>query len=66
MDGASIPIEYKESSFRDRYLDEYTKEILSKHVIKEAVEDELNNLNGKVWKLGAVSYMEKNPGLHIG
>ena len=55
MDGSTIPIEYKESNFMDRYLDEYTGKLLPKHFIRQAIEDELNYLNGKVWKLSTVS-----------
>ena len=60
MDVATIPIEYRESNIKDRYLDEYTGEVLPKHLIREAVEDDLNYTNGEVWKLGTVSEMEKN------
>ena len=60
MDGGTIPIEYKESNFKDRYLDEYTGEVLPKHRIRNAIEDELNYLNGKVWKLSTVAGMEKS------
>ena len=42
-------------------MDEYTGEMLPKHLIREAIEDELNYLNGKVWKLSTVSEMEKVP-----
>ena len=61
MDGGSIPIEYKVSNFKDRYLNEYTGERLPKHLIGEAIEDELNYLNGNVCKLGTVSEMETIP-----
>ena len=61
MDGGTIPIEYKESNFKDRYLDEYTGEVLPKHLIRDAIEDELNYFNGKVWKLSTVAEMEKIP-----
>ena len=61
MDGGTIPIEYIESNFKDRYLDEYTGEVLPNDRIRDAIEDELNYLNGKVWKLVTVSEMEKIP-----
>ena len=61
MDEGSIPIKYKESSFKDRYLDEYTGETLPNPLIRETIEDDLNYSNGKVWKLSTVSEMEKIP-----
>ena len=57
MDGGTIPIEYIESNFKDRYLDEYTGEVLPNDRIRDAIEDELNYLNGKVWKLSTVAEM---------
>ena len=61
MDGGSIAIEYKDSNFKDRHLDEYTGEILPTHFIREAMEGAFDYLNGKVWKLGTASEMEKSP-----
>ena len=40
-------------------MDEYTGDMSPKHLIREAIEDELNDMNGKVWKLSTVSEMEK-------
>ena len=59
MDAGAIHIEYKESNFKDRYLDEYTGEKLPKHRIRDAIEDKLNDLNGKVWKLCTFAEIEK-------
>ena len=66
MDGGAIPIEYKELKFKDRYLDEYTGQVLPKHLIREAIEDDLNYSNGKVWKLSTVSEMQKHHRLSLG
>ena len=65
MDGGTIPIEYKESNFKDRYLDEHTGKVLPNHLNKDAIEDELNNVNGKVWKLSTVDEMEKGPNYRL-
>ena len=37
------------------------EKIAPKHLIREAIEDELSDLNGKVWKLGSVSEIENIP-----
>ena len=36
MDGGTIPIEHKESNFKDRDFDGYTGEVLPKHWIRES------------------------------
>ena len=48
-------------NFRGRYLDAYTGELLPKHLIRAAIEDELNYLNSKVWKLSSIDEMMKVP-----
>ena len=64
VNGGSTPITYDQSNFKDRYLDEYTGELLAPNLIRAAIEDELNYFNSKVWQLSTVSEMEKVPG-HI-
>ena len=61
MRGGSVPITYQEHNFRERYLDEYTGELLPKHLIRAAIEDELNYFNSKVWKLRSIDEMMKVP-----
>ena len=62
--GGTTPITYDQSNFKDRYLDEYTGELLAPNLIRAAIEEELNYFNSKVWQLSTVSEMEKVPG-HI-
>ena len=38
----TVPITYEEQNFKSRYLDEYTGETLAPHLIRPAIEDELN------------------------
>ena len=61
MRGGSVTIIYSESNFRERYLDEYTGEILPPHLIREAIIDELDYFNDKVWTLSSKEEMEKIP-----
>ena len=39
VSGGKTPITYDESNFKDRYLDEYTGEILAPHLIRPAIEE---------------------------
>ena len=43
------------------YLDEYTGEILPPHLMRDAIIDELDYFNEKVWKLSSKEEMEKVP-----
>ena len=56
-----VPITYEESNFKTRYLDEYTGETLAPHLIRPAIEDELNYFNNKVWELSTIDEMKKVP-----
>ena len=51
MQGGSVPIIYSESNFRDRYLEEYTSEILPPRLIRDAIIDELDYFNDHVWRI---------------
>ena len=62
MNGGKVSIKYQECNFRDKYLDEYTGEILPKPLIRNAIEDELNYFNEKVWRLATKEEMEQIPG----
>ena len=57
----SVPITYEETNFKSRYLDEYTGETLAPHLIRPAIEDELNYFNSKVWKLSTIEDMRRVP-----
>ena len=61
MSGGSVPIIYAENNFRSKYVDEYTGEILPPHLIRDAIIDELDYFNDKVWQLSTVEEMKKVP-----
>ena len=56
-----MPITYQEIDFRERYLDEYTGELLPKQLIRAAIGDERNYFNSSVWKLSSIDEMMKVP-----
>ena len=56
-----MPIVYQQSNFRPRYLDEYTGEVLSPPLIREAIEDELNYFKSKVWQICSIDEMKNIP-----
>ena len=62
VSGGTTPIVYDKANFKDRYFDEYTGEVLAPHLIRPAIEDELNYFNSKVWQLSTIEEMEKIPG----
>ena len=66
VSGGKVPVTYDESNFKERYLDEYTGEILAPHLIRPAIEDELNYFNSKVWQLSTLEEMEKGSRIHVG
>ena len=49
-----MPITDQENNVREQCLNDYTGELLPKHSICAAVEDELNYLNSKVLKLTSI------------
>ena len=61
MRGGSVPVIYNECNYKDRYVDEYTGEILPAPLIRDAIEDELNYFNEKVWQLCSQEEMKKIP-----
>ena len=56
-----MPIVYDESNFKPRYLDEYTGEVLAPHLIRTAIEEELDYFNLKVWQICTMDEMRKIP-----
>ena len=61
VNGGKMPIVYDESNFKPRYLDEYTGEVLAPHLIRTAIEDELDYFNSKVWQICTMDEMRKVP-----
>ena len=61
MNGGKLPVVYEECNFKSRYLDEYTGEILPPPLIRDAIEDELNYFNSKVWEICSMEEMRKVP-----
>ena len=55
--GKNCIIAYKPENFKDRYVDEYTGEVLDPTQIKAAIIDELDYFNSKVWQIEHVSDM---------
>ena len=53
-------IKYEACNFRPKYVDEYTGETLEPRLISEAIREELNCFNSKVWKVELRSEAEKN------
>ena len=49
MGGGTLPIEYSHHNFRTVYKDEYTGEELPNHLVRAAMEEELNYFNQHVW-----------------
>ena len=49
--GMNCIISYKPENFKDRYVDEYTGEVLDPAQIKAAIVDELDYFNSKVWQI---------------
>ena len=47
--GGSVHMRYALSDFKPQYLDEYTREPLPHHLVREAIQDELNYFNAHVW-----------------
>ena len=54
-------IAYERENFKDKYTDKYTSEVLAPHLIRPAIEDELNYFNSKVWQLTTIDKMKKIP-----
>ena len=57
--GGSVQIKYEMKNFRQVYLDEYTREEIPHHLVQQAIVEELNYFNDRVWELSdktALSY----------
>ena len=49
--GTTIPITYNPCQLKSKYTDECTGEILDPAVISDAIIDELDELNDRVWRI---------------
>ena len=59
--GSSMPVAYNEEKIKRQDLDEYTGEILTPHLIRAAIEDELDHFNSKVWQVRTMDEMKAIP-----
>ena len=59
MRGGTCPVIYAETNFKDKYVDEYTGEILPPHLIRDAIIDELDYFNSKVWQPATTEEMKQ-------
>ena len=50
LDGSNIEIHFEDTHFKNEYRDEYTTEVLPRHLVREAMVNELQYFNAKVWK----------------
>ena len=48
--GTSIPINLDDSHFKREHRDEYTKEVLPRHLVKQAMQEELKWFDKVVWR----------------
>ena len=58
--GGKMHVKYEECNFRAKYTDEYTGETLEPQLIAEAIREELNDFNSRVWQVELKSEAEKN------
>ena len=49
--GGHIQLDWDERNFKELYRDEYTGEILPRHLIQEAIKEELSYSNAHVWEV---------------
>ena len=57
----TLPVVYDPTNFKNQYTDEYTGETLPPQLIRDAIEDELNYFNSKVWQMSTMEEMQKVP-----
>jgi hypothetical protein len=62
--GGVLPIGYSPSQFRPRYMDEYTGQVLDPELARNAIIEELDYFNSRVWEISTKEEMEAVPG-HI-
>ena len=59
--GKTCRIVYDSLNFRPKYVDEYTGEVLDPKLVKEAIIDELDYFNARVWHIAHVDEMKQTP-----
>ena len=59
--GGVLPIGYSPSQFRPRYVDEYTGQVLDPELARNAIIEELDYLNSRVWEISTKEEMEAVP-----
>jgi len=55
----TLPVVYDPTNFKTHYTDEYTGEVLPPQLIRDAIEDELNDFNSKVWQISPIEDTQK-------
>ena len=60
-DGRTCTIKYDACKFRPKYVDEYTREVLDPQLVKDAIVDELDDFNARVWQIAHVDEMKQTP-----
>ena len=59
VSGGVLPIGYKDESYKSKYLDEYTGEVLPEALIRAAIREELDYFNDRVWQVCTKDEMAK-------
>ena len=57
--GGNVRIQYQDENFKQRYIDEYTGEVLDPVLARAAIMEELNYFNEKVWQVEEMTQMNK-------
>ena len=60
--GGHMTVTYNPNNFRTKYVDEYTGEALDQSLISDAIIEELNYFNSKVWVLESNANVLNKPG----
>ena len=63
--GGTVTIKYEATNFRERYLDEYTREVLPLDLVKAAIVEELNYFNERVWEVADEAEASRAPGYKL-
>lgn len=57
----SLPVKFSMANFKERYLDEYTREELPHHLVREAMIEELTYFNDNVWTASTFPEAKSDP-----